>query len=157
MQVIQTISLTLQLVHPSSAAFVGLSSSLRCTGEALNAYTFIILFLPHTHVRGNKAVCIFYTKQCPTLYNICHLASNSIVLDHSVSIQIENYLLPFGGQIFNVLGLGCSVMSNSATSWIVARQAPLSMGFSKQNTDVRCHALLQEIVNKPRIISYIVS
>jgi len=105
LQVIQTISLTLQLVHPSSTAFVRLYSSLRCTGEALNAYTFIVLFMPHTYMRENKVVCIFYTKQCHTLYNICHLASNSIVLDHSVSIQIENYLLLFGCQIFNVLCL----------------------------------------------------
>ena len=29
-------------------------------------------------------------------------------------------------------GCACSVMSNSATPWTVACQAPLSMGFSKQ-------------------------
>ena len=27
----------------------------------------------------------------------------------------------------------CSVMSNSATSWTIAHQAPLSMGFSRQD------------------------
>ena len=32
-----------------------------------------------------------------------------------------------------------------ATPWTVARQAPLSMGFSRQNTGVGCHSLLQEI------------
>ena len=32
-----------------------------------------------------------------------------------------------------------------ATSWTVARQAPLSMGFSSKNTGVGCHALLQRI------------
>jgi len=31
------------------------------------------------------------------------------------------------------------------TPWTIARQAPLSMGFSKQNTGVGCRALLQEI------------
>ena len=37
-------------------------------------------------------------------------------------------------------------MSNSfATPWIVAHQAPLSMGFSRQNTGVVCHFLLQGI------------
>ena len=28
--------------------------------------------------------------------------------------------------------LSCSIVSNSATPWTVARQAPLSMGFSRQ-------------------------
>ena len=32
-----------------------------------------------------------------------------------------------------------------ATPWIIARQAPLSMGFSRQETEVGCHALLQGI------------
>ena len=31
------------------------------------------------------------------------------------------------------------------TLWAVARQAPLSMGFSRQDTGVGCHALLQGI------------
>ena len=31
----------------------------------------------------------------------------------------------------------------SATLWTVARQAPLSMGFSRQKTGVGCHALLR--------------
>ena len=38
------------------------------------------------------------------------------------------------------------VMFNSlATLWTVAHQAPLSMGFSSQNTGVGCHFLLQGI------------
>ena len=32
-----------------------------------------------------------------------------------------------------------------ATLWTVARQAPLSMGFSRQETGVGCHTLLQGI------------
>ena len=32
-----------------------------------------------------------------------------------------------------------------ATTWTVSRQAPLSMGFSKQNTGVGCHFFLQVI------------
>ena len=32
-----------------------------------------------------------------------------------------------------------------ATSWTVAHQAPLSVGFSRQNTGAGCHFLLQEI------------
>ena len=31
------------------------------------------------------------------------------------------------------------------TLWTVALQAPLSMGFSRKNTEVGCHALLQGI------------
>ena len=38
-----------------------------------------------------------------------------------------------------------SVVSNSATPWTVARQAPLCMGFSRQDTGVGCHDLLQGI------------
>ena len=38
-----------------------------------------------------------------------------------------------------------SVVSNSATLWTVAHQAPLSMGFAGKNTGVGCHFLLQGI------------
>ena len=38
-----------------------------------------------------------------------------------------------------------SVMSDSATPWTVAYQAPLSMGFSSKSTGVGCHFLLQGI------------
>ena len=36
-----------------------------------------------------------------------------------------------------------SVVSDSATLWTIARQAPLSMEFSSKNTGVGCHVLLQ--------------
>ena len=39
----------------------------------------------------------------------------------------------------------CSVMSDCATPWAVARQAPLSIEFSRQEYCVGCHALLQGI------------
>ena len=39
-----------------------------------------------------------------------------------------------------------SVTSDSETSWTVAHQAPLSMGFSRQDTGVGCHILLQEFL-----------
>ena len=38
-----------------------------------------------------------------------------------------------------------SVVSHSATPWTVARQALLFVGFSRQDTGVRCHALGQGI------------
>ena len=37
-----------------------------------------------------------------------------------------------------------SVVSDSATPWTVARQAPLSMESSTRSTGVGCHSLLQE-------------
>ena len=40
--------------------------------------------------------------------------------------------------------LSPSVMSDSATPWTVARQAPLSMGFSGKKPGVGFQALLQE-------------
>ena len=41
--------------------------------------------------------------------------------------------------------LSRSVVSNSATLWTVARQAPLSMDPPGKKTAVGCHALLREI------------
>ena len=41
--------------------------------------------------------------------------------------------------------LSHSVLSNSATPWTKVPQAPLSMGFFRQNTEVGCHLLLQGI------------
>ena len=38
-----------------------------------------------------------------------------------------------------------SVTSNSLGPWTIAHQALLSMGFSRQNTGVGCHFLLQGI------------
>ena len=42
-------------------------------------------------------------------------------------------------------GVSRSVLSDSATPWTVARQAPLSGDFSSKNTGVDCHFLLQGI------------
>ena len=39
----------------------------------------------------------------------------------------------------------CSVMSNSVTPWAVARQAPLSVGFPRQEYWSGCHVLLQGV------------
>ena len=36
-------------------------------------------------------------------------------------------------------------MSDSVTPWTVALQAPLSMGFAKQNTGMGSHSFLQEV------------
>ena len=38
-----------------------------------------------------------------------------------------------------------------ATPWTVACQTPLSMGFSRQETEGSCHALLQGGLPNPRI------
>ena len=44
-----------------------------------------------------------------------------------------------------MLSVSCSVLSNSETPWTVAHQALLSMGFSRQEYWVGCHAFLQRI------------
>ena len=41
--------------------------------------------------------------------------------------------------------VSCSVVSDSATPWTGAHQAPLSMEFSRQEYGVSCHALFQGI------------
>ena len=45
-----------------------------------------------------------------------------------------------------MLLLSCLVVSNSVTLWTVAHQAPLSMGFFKQEYWSGLHFLLQVIV-----------
>ena len=44
-----------------------------------------------------------------------------------------------------ILGVFCSVVSDSVTPWTIACQAPLSMGFSRQEYWMGCHFLLQGI------------
>ena len=44
-----------------------------------------------------------------------------------------------------------SVVSDSATSWTVAHQAPLSVEFSMQEYCVGCHSLLQGMLPDPGI------
>ena len=50
----------------------------------------------------------------------------------------------------------CSAMSNSATPWTVARQAPESIEFSRQESWMGCHFLLQRIFptqgSNPRLL-----
>ena len=45
----------------------------------------------------------------------------------------------------NFVCVSLSVVSSSATPWTVARQAPLSMEFTGQNTAVGRHSLFQGI------------
>ena len=44
-------------------------------------------------------------------------------------------------------------LQSCATLWTVARQAPLSMGFSRQDTGVGRHALLQGILEPTSLMS----
>ena len=47
--------------------------------------------------------------------------------------------------------LALSHVQPFVTTWTVARQAPRSMGFSRKNTGVDCHALLQGIFPTERL------
>ena len=51
-----------------------------------------------------------------------------------------------------VLVCACLVVSDSATSWPAALQAPLSMNFPVKNTGVGCHFLLQGLYVKIRYL-----
>ena len=44
---------------------------------------------------------------------------------------------------FSLVQFSCSVVSDSATAWTAAHQAPLSWDFPGKNAAVGCHALLQ--------------
>ena len=56
-----------------------------------------------------------------------------------------HFFLPFISSFKDRDLLSHSVMSDSATLWTVVRQAPLSVGFYRQNTGVGCHTLLWRI------------
>ena len=61
----------------------------------------------------------------------------------------SNLTLNFIPSSFQITRIMCAYSLSCAqlfvTPWTVARQAPLSMGFSRQNTGVSCHGLLQGI------------
>ena len=62
-----------------------------------------------------------------------------VKLHHSVCFNHENNFYTFGG------GLVTKLCLTLVTPWNVACQAPLSMGFSRQNIGVGCSFLLQGI------------
>ena len=81
------------------------------------------------------------------------LKDGAVKVPHSISQQIwktqqwpqdwkKSVLIPIPKK---VKGESCSVMSNSATLWVVTHQAPLSMEFSRQEYWRGCHFLLQGI------------
>ena len=86
---------------------------------------------------------------------------NSIIYIHNHACVDTVFWLPllfhFSGILHPPFFLCCSPNPNAcvlsrfsciqlfATPWTVAHQDPLSMGFSSKNTEVGCHALLQEI------------
>ena len=69
---------------------------------------------------------------------------------------MDNYKLPYtiktGGGGFRHYTRSCLTL---ATPWTVARQAPLSMGFLRQNTRVGCCFLLQGIFQTQGWNSYL--
>ena len=60
------------------------------------------------------------------------------MFDNTILIDIEKIE-------FKSMFVSCSVMPDSAIPWAVARWAPHSMGFSRQDTGVGSHSLLQWI------------
>ena len=77
------------------------------------------------------------TVKCMILQLVLHIRGSTSA--HSTSFGLCSTVAYCGG------GLVAKSCLTSATPWIVARQAPLSMDFSGKNTEVDCHFLLQGI------------
>ena len=86
-----------------------------------------------------------YWKSCYYLWTVCQMGSITVTYLSKTCKMI----LP--GQIFFPVPMRACVISCFScirfceSQRTVARQAPLSMGFSRKNTGVGCHALLQGI------------
>ena len=93
--------------------------------------TLALLFPSETHA-GNRQEC---RLGGPT-------PSGSLPLMVSGGLFIESHQVEWAMQWVCVLS-GFSRVRLFATLWTVARQAPLSIRFSRQNTGVGCHAPLQ--------------
>ena len=115
---------------------------------------------PSIRVFTNKSVlCIRLPKYCSFSFSIS--PSNefsgpiSFGMDWLVLLVVQGTLKTLGlvrhfwgtPGVMNVLSH--SVTSSCVTPWIVAHQAPLSMGFSRQEYRVGCHFLLQRIFLEP--------
>ena len=70
---------------------------------------------------------------------------------HLAAFALRSWLgLPFSLFLPSIIDsmlllFSCPIMSNSATPWTIAHQAPLSMGFPRQSIGVGCHFLLDGI------------
>ena len=89
-----------------------------------------------------------------------HIIGQELTVSHSLTLMCPgdhtehqcclhcwgDCLWNFSPKVSLLLLFTCSVVSNSETSWTVARHAPLSLGFfRKEYTAVGCHFLLQGI------------
>ena len=72
-----------------------------------------------------NAIGIICTSSCPTLFSFTPW---NCILNH---LFLKRLPLSLSWQLF-FLHVSCSVVSDSVTPWTAARQAPLSLGFSRQ-------------------------
>ena len=69
--------------------------------------------------------------------NVCNYITDSLCCTEEINTTLFiNYACVLSHWV---------VSESLPTPWIIARQAPLSMGFPRQETEVGCHALLQGI------------
>ena len=65
-----------------------------------------------------------------------------VLLKYSFIYSVVNFCVQHSDSVIYIWSVNHSVVSDAATPWTVARQAPLSMNSSGKSTRVGCHALL---------------
>ena len=112
------------------------SPSLEYSFQASRGITDLLFFLYHLHTEQ-----CWYVRRIQEIFirwvNVLIIRLISAL--YSVSLHEWTVLVPTRRlssywilKCVFVLGLSCSVMSDSETLWTIARQAPLSTGFSRQ-------------------------
>ena len=96
--------------------------------------------LQKTHDEEKELVILYNTNNCKTMpcpeLSLLCLSERTYFFDlhkHNTGTHASTLSLLYGSEALRLKWKwSCSVMSDSATPWTVAHQAPLSMGFSRQ-------------------------
>ena len=96
---------------------------------------FLIVQLSHPYMTTRKTIALtiqtFVKRVTSLLFNMLSRFVIAFLLKRKWDIYLKSE------------SVCCSVVSDSAIPWTIACQAPLSMEFSRQNTGVGYHSLLQ--------------
>ena len=103
--------------------------------QFFSAQLYFMVQLSHLYVTTGKTIAFtiwtFVGKLMSLLFNMLSRFVIAFLLKRKWDIYLKSE------------SVCCSVVSDSAIPWTIACQAPLSMEFSRQNTGVGYHSLLQ--------------
>ena len=107
--------------------------------------------------KGKHSISIILWLNFTLLVSLCPWAVSFTKVSQLFSLHFVQ-LLSSLTQVIVVVALSVSHVQLFATPWMVARQAPLSMGFPGKNTRMGCHFLLQGIFltqdSNPRLLHW---